>query len=328
MIKKIFNIARVLVAVALCFYLLRKIDIRASFDIMKQVNIWFFLLSIMLFFLFLLICNWRWQILLNARDLRFSFGYLLKVYFVSWFFNNILPTTVGGDVLRIAYTVKNDPQTTKPRRAAALAVTLVDRFIGFIGLFFFACIASGLLYLAKSGKNQYLLFVIIGLVVLVMILMAMFADPVHRIFSWIFSRIKLFNLGEKFERAYHEIKDFRNVKLPLLYSFMLSLLVQVSLALVWFACAIGILVKTSVLYYFLYIPVIGVLTMIPVTIGGLGLRENLFVSLFSAHGMNTAQAGAISLLYLIVNLIFALIGGIMFLFIKKETKQLVEGGVQ
>jgi len=327
-IKKLFNIARVLVAVGLCYYLLRKIDIRASFDIMKQVNIWFFVLSIGLFFVFLLICNWRWQILLDAREMRFSFGYLLKVYFVSWFFNNILPTTVGGDVLRIAYTVKNDPVTGKPRRSAALAVTLVDRFIGFIGLFFFACIASGLLYLAKSGKNQYLWFIIIGLFVLLVILLAMFSDRVHRIFSWIFTRIKFFNLGDKFERSYQEIKDFRNVKMQLVYSFLLSLLVQVSLALVWFACAIGISVKTSVLYYFLYIPVIGVITMIPVTIGGLGLRENLFVSLFSAHGMTTAQAGAISLLYLIVNLIFALIGGIMFLFIKKETKKLVEGGIQ
>jgi uncharacterized membrane protein YbhN (UPF0104 family) len=66
--------------------------------------------------------------------------------------------------------------------------------------------------------------------------------------------------------------------------------------------------------------------MIPVTIGGLGLRENLFVTLFSQHGMHSSQAGAISLLYLIVNLIFALIGGIMFLFIKKEAKEIIKGG--
>lgn len=328
MIKKIFSFLRIIIALALCYYLLRTIDVRASFDIMKQVNLWFFALSMLLFFIFLLICNWRWKILLDARDLRFSFGYLLKVYFVSWFFNNILPTTVGGDVLRIAYTVKKDEYTGKPRRSTALAVTLIDRFIGFIGLFFFACLASAMLYLVKSSKNQYLLFVIIGFIALVIMLLSMFSDRAHRVFSWIFARIKLFNLGEKLKRAYQEIKDFREAKVQLMYSFLLSLLVQVSLALVWFACAIGISVKTSVLYYFLYIPIIGVLTMIPVTIGGLGLRENLFVSLFSAHGMTTAQAGAISLLYLIVNFIFAIIGGIVFLFIKKESKEIVRGGTQ
>lgn len=322
MIKKIFNFVRIIIALVLCYWLLRKIDIKTSFSIMKQVNLGYFVLGMVLFFIFLLICNWRWKLLLDVRGLRYSFSYLLKVYFISWFFNNILPTTVGGDVLRIAYTVQRDKGSNQSKTSLAVAVTLIDRFIGFIGLFFFACVASALLFITKNGTNQYLYFVISGLIVLLIIMLALFSDRVHRLFSWFFAHLKIFHLGARFEKAYQEIKDFRNVKLQLLYSFVLSIFVQISLALVWFACAIGISVKTSLLYYFLYIPVIGVLTMIPITIGGLGLRENLFVELFSAQGMTTAQAAAVSLLYLIINLIYGIIGGIMFLFVKKDSVKL------
>jgi len=324
--KKLFNIARIVIALGLCYYLLQKIDIRASFAKIKDVNLAFFGLGIVLFLIFLLICNLRWKILLDARGMQFSFGYLLKVYFVSWFFNNILPTTVGGDVLRVAYTVKKDDVTGQRSTTPPLAATFVDRFIGFIGLFFFASLASLFLFLTKPGKNQFLLFNIIGFIILLIILLALFSDKVHLIFSWIFARIKFFNLGPRFERAYAQVKEYRKVKLQLLYCFLLSFIVQVTLALVWFTCAVGIKVTTSVSYYFLYIPVIGVLTMIPITIGGLGLRENLFVSFFTALGVEPDKAVAISILYLIVNLIFALLGGVAFLFIKREIQAQKAGG--
>ncbi len=217
--------------------------------------------------------------------------------------------------------------TGKTSTSPALAAAFVDRFIGFIGLFFFASIASGTLFLTKMGQNQYLLFNIIGFFVLVIIMLAVFSDNVHKVFSWIFARVKILDLGAKFERAYSEIKEYRHVKIRLLYSFLLSLIVQTLLGLVWYVVAIGISVKTSVLYYFLYIPVIGVITMLPITVGGLGMRENLFVKIFNTV-LNVARekATAISLLYLIVNLIFALIGGIVFLFIKRETQLSKAGG--
>jgi glycosyltransferase 2 family protein len=325
--RKLFSIFQASVTIALLFYLAKKVNLGQSVEVMKQVNIFFLVLSILLFLIFLMVGNWRWKILLDARGQKFSYGYLMKIYFVSWFFNNILPTTVGGDVFRVAYTVKKDELSGKRSTSPALAAAFVDRFIGFIGLFFFASLASGALFLSRMGKNPYLLFNIIGFFLLVIILLAVFSDKVHRVFSWIFARVKILNLGEKFERAYSEIKEYRQVKIKLFYSFLLSLIVQALLGLVWFLVAKGISVSTSVLYYFLYIPVIGVITMLPITVGGLGMRENIFVKIFSTV-LNVARekATAISLLYLIVNLIFALIGGIVFLFFRREAQLSKAGG--
>ena len=325
--KKIFSIIQILVTLALLFYLSRKVNLKESFVIMKQVNIYLLILSGILCFIFLLISNLRWKILLDARGIKFPFGYLLKVYFVSWFFNNILPTTIGGDVLRVAYTVKKDAVTGRPITSPALAAAFVDRFIGFIGLFFFAVLASGILFLFKIGRNQYLLIDLLGFIILVVILLAVFSDRVHRIFSKIFSRIKFFKLAERFERAYVEVKEYRQVKTKLLYCFLLSLLVQVSIASVWFTIAVGISVTKSILYYFLYIPVLGVITMVP-SVGGLGIRENGFVNMFNTFvGIAKEKATAISGLYLIVNFIFALIGGFVYLFIKRQSTSTKTGGL-
>ena len=325
--RKIFSVSQIIITVALLFYLAKKVNISQAIDVMKQANIFYLLASGLLFLIFLMVGNWRWKILLDARGQKFSYGYLMKVYFVSWFFNNILPTTVGGDVFRVAYTSKKDDATGKRFTSPALAAAFVDRFIGFIGLFFFASLASSALFLTGMGKNHYLLFNIIGFFLLIIIMLAVFSDKVHQLFSRIFSRIKIFNLGERFERAYSEIKEYRQVKTKLVYSFLLSLIIQALLGLVWFLIAKGVSVGVSVLHYFLYIPVIGVITMLPVTVGGLGMRENLFVKIFSTI-LNVARekATAISLLYLIVNLIFALIGGFVFLFFKREAQLSKAGG--
>ncbi len=316
--KKIFSIIQIIVTLLLLFYLSRKVDFRQALVNMKQANIFILLLCGFLFFIFIAIGNWRWKILLDSRNIKFSFGYLLKVYFISWFFNNILPTTIGGDVLRIAYTTQKDNATGKNSTSPAFAAAFVDRFIGFIGLFFFALLASAGLILSKQGQGNYLLLNLLGFIILVIILLAMFSDSVHRIFSKIFKRIKIFALGEKFERAYTEVKEYRQQKSKLFYSFLLSLLVQFVSGFIWFFVGLSISISRSILYYFLYIPVIGIITMIPITVGGLGMRENMFVNIFnSVAGVAREKALAISGLYLIINLIFALIGGIIFLLTKR-----------
>ncbi|MCX7784704.1 MAG: flippase-like domain-containing protein [candidate division WOR-3 bacterium] len=322
--KSIFSIFQIIITLALMFYLVQKVNLKDAYAIMKQVNIYYYLMAIFLCFIFLLLSNWRWKILLDARNIRFSFGYLLKVYLASWLFNNILPTAIGGDVIRIAYTAQRDSETGRHRTSPALAAAFVDRFIGFIGIFFFASLASGVLFLAKMGSNRYLLLEIAGLVFLMVVMLAMFSDRVHRIFSQIFFHLKIFRLGERFERAYQEIKDYRQIKDKLVWSFLLSLLVQSAIAMVWWLIALGISVNKSLLYYFLYIPAIGVITMIPVSVGGLGIRENSFVYMFNTFvGIAKEKATAISALFLIINLIFAFIGGIVFLFIKRQAHYVV-----
>jgi hypothetical protein len=310
-VKHLFNVLRVGIALGLLVWLLAKVNIKESLWQMRNANLFFLFLSAIVFLFLILISVWRWKIILDARNQHFTTGYLTKVYFACWFFNNILPTSIGGDVIRIIYSIKDN------NKALAFSATFVDRMIGFVGLFFFALCAS-LLLLISHHQTQFLLLNIIGFLILILIILVLFSDRAHRFFSVIFGRIKIFRLGEIFEKIYTTVKEYRQAKIALLKSFLLSLLLQADLALTWYLVGYAVGARISVIYYFLYIPIVGLITMIPVTIGGLGIRENSFVAFFTAAGLSGVQATSTSLLYLVINLIYALIGSIVFLFLKRS----------
>ncbi len=309
--KKLFNILRVVIAVGLLAWLLSKVNIKQSLWQIQNANLLYLLLAIVVFLGLILISVWRWKIILDARQQHFSTGYLTKVYFACWFFNNILPTSIGGDVIRVVYSIKEN------NKALAFSATFVDRMIGFVGLFFFALCASLSLLIVKQ-QTSFLVLNIVGFLILIVIVLILFSDQAHRLFSKVFSKIRIFRIGEIFEKAYATVKEYRKFKMALFISFLLSLLLQADFALTWYfaSCAVG--AKISVLYYFLYIPIVGLLTMIPLTIGGLGIRENSFVAFFSNLGVSETIATSISLLFLIINFIYAIIGGIIFLFLKRK----------
>ena len=309
--KKIFNVLRVIIAVGLLAWLLSKVNVKDSIMQMRNANLFFLLLAIIVFLFVILISVWRWKIILDARAMHFSFVYLTKVYFACWFFNNILPTSIGGDVIRIIYSIKDN------QKALAFSATFVDRMIGFVGLFFFALTASFFLLLSQH-QNRFLVLNMVGFLMLVAIILVLFSDTAHRFFTRIFRRIKILSLGDIFERSYAAVKEYRQNKVALLVSFLLSLLLQADIALSWYFTGYSVGSRIPVSYYFLYIPLVGLMTMIPVTLGGLGIRENSFVAFFTTAGLTEVQATSTSLLYLVINLIYALIGGIVFLFLKKS----------
>ncbi|MEO0092976.1 MAG: lysylphosphatidylglycerol synthase transmembrane domain-containing protein [candidate division WOR-3 bacterium] len=312
--KQLFNILRIGLAIGLLIWLLAKVNIRESLVSMRNANPFYLLLTIICFFLLILVSVWRWKVILDEKSLSFSLSYLLTVYFATWFFNNVLPTAIGGDVIRIIYTIKDN------QKAQAFSATFVDRMIGFVGLFFFALLASAWL-LVVQNQTRFLILNLVGFLILLVIIFILFNDRAHRFFSKIFQRIKVFRLGVFFDQLYDAIKDYRRKPKALLVSFLLSLLIQAILALSWFYTGYAVGIRIAVSYYFLYCPIIGLLTMIPITIGGLGIRENSFVTFFGQVGVNSVQATSTSLLYLIVNYGYALVGGIVFVFLKKSKEK-------
>lgn len=310
--KKIFNYLRIFIALILLFYLFQKLDIQESLKVLKTINFYYLFLANLFFFIFLIISNIRWKMLCFVVGINSSFLYLLKIYFASLFFNNILPTTIGGDVIRIAYTTKEKGLSN------AFSSVFIDRAIGFIGLFFFALIASFFIFLENKNLN-YLWLNISGTITLFLILILLFSERFYLLFKKIYHKIKILKIGEKIEKLHLSIIIFRNHKLTLFYNFCFSLLIQFLLSLVWYFGSKALNTNPNLLPYFLYIPLIGIITMLPITIGGLGIRENSF-TIFFKNDLGENNARLASLIFLLVNFFFSLIGGVIFLFLKREDK--------
>jgi uncharacterized protein (TIRG00374 family) len=279
---------------------------------------------------FVFVSSWRWQVLLRARDLRYSTLYLARVFMISLFFCKLLPTSIGGDVMRIAYTAP------KGRTAEAFSATLLDRLIGFTSLLFLAVVVSIVLF-ATSAQSRalelavagirfrgpgILILLCAGLALLSLVTIAFFSDRAHAFVNRTLGRIRLLRLGERLDRAYDAVKQFRHHRLALAASFLAGIGVQAMLSLSWFSVARAIGGTVPWFYYLIFIPLLNIVVNTP-TIGGLGVREWAFVLFFTPAWLTGSLpeelALATALLFLALDLVFALAGGALFAVTRRRT---------
>ncbi len=292
-------------------FLLWKLDIQKILLNIKTMRLDFLVYALIPYFFFIVVSAWRWQVLLDLKKLKLGFGRTLIIYFIAFFFNNFLPTTVGGDVIRVIYS-------SKTRKADALAVVLVDRILGFVGLFIFALAAVVYLMIIK-GQSEFLPFVIIGLLAIIIITLILFSQKAYRMISPLIDKIKLWKLGFHLNRLHNSATEFGGAWGPITLCIIQSILIQALLALppYFVMQAIGNF-SVGLLPFFIYIPIINVVSMIPISFNALGVRENAYVVLFSRVGLSGEVALTISLVSFFLIFLYSLLGGLFFLFYKRR----------
>jgi len=298
-----------LVLLGLLAWLFRS-KLGASWGLIRTAGAGPLALAALWYVAFILISAWRWQVLLHARDLRYGVFYLARVF--------------------IAYTAPKD------RTAEAFSATLLDRLIGFTSLMFLAVVvAIGLFATSAQSRalelNAFgvsfrgpgiLVLLCTGLVLLLLVTLAFFSDTGHRLTNRVFGSIRLLKIGARLDRAYDAVKQFRHHRASLLASFAAGIGVQAMLALSWHSVARAIGGTVPLVYYFVFIPLLNIVVNIP-TIGGLGVREWAFVLFFTPTWLtgHLAQEPALAsaLLFLALDLVFALAGGVLFAVTGRKT---------
>ena len=164
-----------------------------------------------------------------------------------------------------------------------------------------------------------------GLALLTFVMLTFFSDSGHRLANRVFGRIRLLKLGERIDRTYEAVKQYRHHRPALLTSFAAGIGVQAMLALSWYSVARAIGGTVPLVYYFVFIPLLNIVVNIP-TIGGLGVREWAFVLFFTPTWLtgHLAQEPALAtaLLFLALDLVFALAGGVLFAVTRRKTQGL------
>jgi uncharacterized protein (TIRG00374 family) len=309
--KNLLTGARVVIGVGLILFLFWSLDIGKTFNIIRGIDAKYLIYAAIPYLLFVVLSAWRWQVLLDFKKFRIPFSRTLIIYFISLFFNNFLPTTVGGDMMRVVYTMKD-------RRADSLATVLVDRILGFIGLFILALLAVLFLLILKN-ETEFLPFMIIGLTVVIAITYVFFSEKAYAFFSPMINKIRIFKMGERVNRLHEAGTDFGGAWGVITLCIVLSVLIQVTLAIAPFFVLLGMgNFEVGLLPFFIYVPIINVISMIPVSLNGLGIRENSYVLLFSRVGLDGEVSFAMSLVSFFIIFVFSLIGGIFFIFYKRR----------
>jgi uncharacterized protein (TIRG00374 family) len=307
---KLFTAIRIIVSAALFAFLITRSwnSLKNFTSILKELNPVFLLLAVTFYLLGIMAEMLRWDILLRAQDIRISKEFLTQSLFIAYFYSNIFPTNIGGDIYR-AYDIHKNKDIPLDKNISAI---VVERFIGML---------SGTVYLVISffGIYKYLnLTTILSLSVLplggLLLFFIILKPKVFKI-DRLFKKIRFLT---RFEPKYNSfLQHFASYKSKLRYllaSFVLSLAAQLLFYTGFYFAAIYINLDLPFFAFFFLIPVIILISNVPISIGGIGIRENSFVLLLKNFNVpeNTGTLYALVSLFIIV--FSALLGGVIYLF--------------
>jgi uncharacterized membrane protein YbhN (UPF0104 family) len=283
------TLLRAAVSLALIAWILRGTDLREVWAAFRTADVRYVLLAIALIPFGYFFSVSRWRTLLRAQGGDATYPFLYRSLLTGIFFNNFLPSTIGGDAIRAWDTARSGVG-----KATALTIILVDRFVGLLALLLFA--AVGLLGAGRLAERvpDLALWVLGVGAVMVAVAVVLFLP----------NRIKAPPLAALFA--------FRGHTRALAGAFFWSLCLQALVVLNAWVLARALHVELGLAPFFLIVPLAVFLMMVPVSINGIGVRENLFVFFLASFGVAEATGLAFAWLDYGLVLLQALAGGLVY----------------
>src|SRR3990170_1991177 len=305
--RYIFLIIKIFVSIALLIFLFKKADMGNVWAIMQSMNFLILAAVALLYAVSQIISTYRWSLFLPNAGIHVPFLKLVSLYYVGMFFNIFLPSAIGGDVVKSYYLYK-----FSGRGGNSLASVFLDRFTGFFALVTIAVVS--LVFGYGYVKETYVPFFIITLAsVFFLSSLILWNRGLHNWALVITGKIKLFGINEKIESFYNAIMLYKGEPVVLLKAFGVSFIIQFMSITIFYLISKGLDMTVSIGYFFLFVPIAVTISMIPISLSGLGLREGAFVYLFTKVGATDAQALTVSLASFAVTVLLGLIGGIEYI---------------
>jgi len=312
--RALFLILRVAISVALIGFVLFKVGIGNALSQFRYANLPFIGLAALLFLISNLFGAGQWSLLLRVQKIRLPLRHLVSLYFVGVFFNNFMVGNIGGDAVRIYFTSKLTKDT-----GGAFAGTFSDRFIGLLTLTGFSFLSFFLAPEFEGSSTVFILIlcIILGLSFVVALSVSQtVGKPVAKLVA-IFGPEKL---KSQLKGIRQGLLQYRSQGRLLGRVFILSLGIQILRITVHYVIGLSLGINVPFRYFLIFIPLIAVFSAIPVSFGGLGVREGFGVFLFGRLGVDTSLAFSMELLAYLVCLLASLPGGVIFIFQKLGEK--------
>ncbi len=286
------------VTIGLIGVLAKNVDLGRMTDHLKETDPWLFVVGMVVMAVQAILAAWRWNLVLHYKRIAIGFTKLLRFLWLGLFFNQVLPSTVGGDAVR-GYSLVREGCSL----GAASVAVLVDRVMGISGLVLLVVITSPLSfkYLPAGAARSGVLAVVAGALFGLILLMLLDRVATHFL-QW--------RLARGLTAMSREARHLMFGKGPGLQVLGLSVVIQLlSIA------AIAILAKAASIdvafdALILVLPVATLLMTIPISVAGWGVREGVMVVGLGYASVSPERAMALSVLYGLLLLVVALPGGL------------------
>jgi len=298
---------KLIVSIVLLAILIRRSDAPRLWEYVRTASVGWLAAAVGLYFLMILASAWRWGLLLGAQGVAVRPARLTESFLVATFFNNFLPSNIGGDVVRIADTAPAAQSTT-----LAAAVVIADRAIGLLGLVLLAAVAATMarwadggvvsswtLWLAFAGSTAAAASMLLAPERTIVLL-----APLRRLHpEWV---------GARLRQLTDVLTRFRHAPGPILLCFAGAVLVQALLVAFYAAVAHGLGVPVSTWHMAVIVPVSFLAQLLPISVNGFGVREAVFSYYFSRLGAPIEAALVVSLLGAGLVMLFSLTGALAY----------------
>lgn len=302
--KKLKLIIKITVSILIIGYILSKLDLTAVWENLTHANILLFLLVIVSGIINNFLCTWRWS-LINKRIYNINIPYLkmVKLYFIGAFFNLFLPTNIGGDAVKAYHSYKESQNNKK-----VVYSIILDRVTGLLILLLIGYFSLAIAIMIKISIDEriiksLLIFLGILCVGFIMALCIHFTKNGFLLKNRFFTYIK--NITDDF---FLLIKKPRLLSSTSLISIIFQLL-SISNSYI-LAAAIGL--HIPFIYFLIFIPIISIVITLPISFFGIGIRETLYVILFSTIGVIPEKIISVSFLSFLVLVVLGLSGGVIY----------------
>jgi len=284
--------AKVSISTILLGVLFSKVDGAELWETARLASLPWLLVGLAVYTVSALAAVWRWHILLKAQHVRIAGRSLVGSYLVAGYFNNFLPSNIGGDLIRIRDTARAAGSKT-----LATTVVAMDRVLGLMALVLVAAVgatAAGRLqpngspiwavwlwagFLVGAAATTPAVFALAGVGRLLRPLTVFHAE-------WVSDRIT---------KLTGALSRFRDEPGALLSCFGGALFVQASMVVFYFAVAYALHLDVTMWDLGVIVPISFIVQLLPVSINGFGVREATFSLYFSRIGQPIESAVVMSL---------------------------------
>ncbi len=299
------------------------------FTYLKQTNPFWLLLGALAFVTVVMFSAFRWHWLVNSQKLSLSIYQATRLTWIGVFFNNFVPGQTGGDLVKAYYIAKNSPQ----KRLTAVLTVITDRIIGLSALVIVSLVTVTLFF---DRFKEIALTLWLGLFIGGFIAVILLKRSIRRALGLSALVKKLpAKINEQIYNLDTAIRQYQDHKQGVLIWWLLSIINHIINMLGIYALSRSINMGVPATEFLALVPVIFIVSAIPIAPNGWGIGEALFGNLFGQYGaaylpnstnaqqIMSTRGVALSILFRIMSMCISLIGGLFLLFSKEKisTKQ-------
>jgi uncharacterized protein (TIRG00374 family) len=299
--KRAVKVAATLLVTSLAVaYILSKVDLGKTKDIIADASVPWLVVSAILTLVTVPPMAWRWQRLLEVRGVHETVTWLTRTYFVSYAVGQVLPTSVGGDASRMFETARRHPGQITPitgsvlrERALGGAVTLVLAGVGL------------LLAIGRYPIGAYLWIELVFVLGMIVAAFVFFSRRVRRRLVFLGPIARRLRVEKAARAVYDGMHGYRDHPGALLVVAIVTVAAQLTRVLAIYASGRAVGIHLSVLPYVVLGPLLFLVMLVPFTVNGIGVREAFFVSFLGKLSIDHDHAFACGFLFFVMTILLA-----------------------